>query len=45
MIDFITKKRPRTSELKLKRLAVLHRIALLAEWDAKVSITAPGADQ
>jgi hypothetical protein len=46
MIEFITKKRPRASELKeLKRLAKLHRIALLAEWDAKVSITAPGADQ
>jgi hypothetical protein len=46
MIEFITKKRPRASELKeLKRLAELHRIALLAEWDAKVSITAPGANQ
>jgi hypothetical protein len=46
MIEFITKKRPRASELKeLKRLAELHRIALLAEWDAKVSITAPGANK
>jgi len=46
MIEIITKKKPRASELKdLKRLAVLHRVALLAEWDAKVSITAPGADQ
>jgi hypothetical protein len=46
MIEFITKKRPRASELKeLKRLAEMHRIALLAEWDAKVSITSLGADQ
>jgi hypothetical protein len=45
MIEFVTKTKPRTSELKeLKRLAELHRVAFLAEWDAKVSITAPGAD-
>jgi hypothetical protein len=46
MIEFITKRRPRTSELReLKRLAELHRIALLVEWDAKVSIAPPGASK
>lgn len=46
MIEFVTKKKPRPAELKeLKRLAELHRIALLVEWEAKVSITTPGADQ
>lgn len=44
MIEFVTKKRPRASELKeLKRLAVKHRVALMAEWEAKVSVTEPGA--
>jgi hypothetical protein len=46
MIEFVTKKRPRASELKeLKRLAVEHRVALMAEWEAKVSVTEPGADR
>jgi hypothetical protein len=45
MIEVITKNKPKASELKeLKRLAELHRIALLAEWEAKVSITEPGAE-
>ena len=45
MIEIITKKKPMASELKeLKRLAELHRIALLAEWEAKVSVTEPGAE-
>lgn len=44
MIEFVTEKRPRASELKeLKRLAVKHRVALMAEWEAKVSVTEPGA--
>lgn len=45
MIEIITKKKPRASELKeLKRLAELHRIALLAKWEAKVSVTELGAE-
>lgn len=46
MIEFITKNKPRASELKeLKRLVEVHRVALLAEWEAKVSISEPGADR
>lgn len=46
MIEVVTNKRPRAAELrKLKRLTVVQRVALLAEWEAKVVPTEPGADR
>lgn len=46
MIEVLTRQKPKASELKrLKRLAVQHRVALMTEWQAKVSVTEPGADR
>jgi hypothetical protein len=46
MIEVLSKKQPRPSELKeLTKLAEAHRVALMDEWDAKVSVNEPGADR
>jgi hypothetical protein len=46
MIEVLSKKKPRASELKeLKRLAEDHRVALMDEWDTKVSVDEPGAER
>jgi hypothetical protein len=46
MIEVVSKKKPRPSELKeLKKLAEEHRAALLIEWEAKVQINDPGPDR
>ena len=46
MIEVLSKNAPRLSELKeLKRLAERHRVALLHEWETKVAIKEPGADE
>lgn len=46
MIEVLSKKKPRPSELKeLKKLTEEHRVSLLVEWEAKVSVNDPGADR
>lgn len=46
MIEALSKKKPRLSELKeLRKLAEEHRVALMDEWESKVSVSEPGAER
>ena len=46
MIEILSRKKPKRSELKeLKRLAEVHRAAVLREWETKVLVSDPGRDR